>query len=135
MPLLLDTGFIYALADRDDAWHQRARKYLEQAPDALLVPAMVIPEAAYLIRDRLGPRQEGIFVLALAKGEMAIEPLAASDLHRSLILMKKYPAIGFVDASVAATAERLRLLRIATTDRRHFGALRPAHAAAFELVP
>ena len=23
MPLLLDTGVIYALADRDDAWHAR----------------------------------------------------------------------------------------------------------------
>jgi len=32
-------------------------------------------------------------------------------------------------------AERLRLRTIATTDRRHFGKIRPAHVKAFDLVP
>jgi predicted nucleic acid-binding protein len=40
-----------------------------------------------------------------------------------------------VDATVVAVAERLRVRVLATTDRRHFGAVRPAHADAFTLVP
>jgi predicted nucleic acid-binding protein len=28
MPLLLDTGILYAMADEDDAWHQRVVRYL-----------------------------------------------------------------------------------------------------------
>jgi hypothetical protein len=32
-------------------------------------------------------------------------------------------------------AERLKLERIATTDRRHFGRVRPSHREAFVLVP
>jgi hypothetical protein len=34
-----------------------------------------------------------------------------------------------------AIAERLGSRQIATLDRRHFTLVRPAHAAAFELLP
>jgi predicted nucleic acid-binding protein len=43
--------------------------------------------------------------------------------------------LGTVDASVVAVAERLDVTELATTDRRHFGVVRPAHADAFELLP
>jgi predicted nucleic acid-binding protein len=41
--------------------------------------------------------------------------------------------LGFVDAAVFAIAETLGLLRVATTDRRHFAPL--ASALSLELVP
>jgi uncharacterized protein len=50
-------------------------------------------------------------------------------------LLDEYPHIGFVDASVVAVTERLRVRVVATTDRRHFGAVRPRRVAALELVP
>jgi hypothetical protein len=40
-----------------------------------------------------------------------------------------------VDASVIGAAERLGITRIATLDRRHFGIVRPAHTALFDVVP
>jgi hypothetical protein len=43
--------------------------------------------------------------------------------------------LGTVDASVVAAAERLDITTIATLDRRHFGVVRPAHIATFELIP
>jgi predicted nucleic acid-binding protein len=43
--------------------------------------------------------------------------------------------LGFVDAVVVATAERLGLSEVATIDRRHFTAVRPAHVEAFTLLP
>lgn len=54
MPLLLDTGVLYALADVDDAWHARVRDFFKAERQLLLVPVTVIPEAAYLMRKRLG---------------------------------------------------------------------------------
>ena len=30
MPVLVDTGILYALADRDDDWHGRAVEYLDR---------------------------------------------------------------------------------------------------------
>jgi predicted nucleic acid-binding protein len=66
---------------------------------------------------------------------VALEGVTGEDLARAAALMTAYPEIGFVDASVVALAERLRLRQIATTDRRHFAAIRPRHAPAFELLP
>ena len=135
MSLLVDTGVLYALADVDDAWHERARDYMKRAREVLLVPITVTVEVAYLLREHLSKRAEQAFVASLAKGEVGVETLTAEDWKRCAALMSVYSEIGFVDASVVAVAERLRLRRIATTDRRHFGQLRPRHVEAFELVP
>jgi predicted nucleic acid-binding protein len=135
MPLLLDTGVLYALADADDAWHERARHCVESTRNLLLVPVTVLPEIAYLLHARLGPRAERALVASVASGELAVEGLHRTDIERCLALLDEYPEIGFVDASLVAIAERLRLRTLATTDRRHFAAIRPRHVKAFELVP
>ena len=135
MPLLLDTGILYALADRKDAWHRRSRDLIEAARETLIVPVTVVPEACYLIRERLGAPAEQRFVESLAAEELAIEDIGPVDVRRCAALLQRYPQIGFVDASVVAVAERLGLRIIATTDRRHFGSIRPKHVRAFELVP
>ncbi|OGW28926.1 MAG: hypothetical protein A2X59_11640 [Nitrospirae bacterium GWC2_42_7] len=43
--------------------------------------------------------------------------------------------LGFVDASIMAIAERLKVKKIFTTDRRHFSILKPKHCKSFTLVP
>jgi predicted nucleic acid-binding protein len=87
------------------------------------------------MHERLGASVERRFVESLAAEELALEDLGLGDLKRCAALLQQYPQIGFVDASIVAVAERLRLRVIATTDRRHFGPIRPKHVAAFELVP
>lgn len=72
---------------------------------------------------------------SIAAQELETEGLGAADLFRAAELLKKYPQIGFVDATVAAVAERLRLTELVTTDRRHFSILRPSHCDGFELLP
>ncbi len=135
MALLLDTGPLYALADADDGWHRRVRDFLEKSQELLLVPVTVLPEVTYLMHTRLGPEVERRFVASLAAGELTLEPLAAPDISRAEELLAAYPFLGFVDATVVAIAERLRLTGIVTTDRRHFGAVQPVHARVFELIP
>lgn len=135
MPLLLDTGVLYALADESDDWHVRSREFLARNSDALLVPVTVVPEVCYLLRERLGTTAESRFVQSVGAEEVVLEPVTPRDFQRSAELMAKYADIGFVDASVVAVAERLKLRTIATTDHRHFRPIRPAHVKAFELVP
>jgi hypothetical protein len=135
MPALLDTGILYALADRDDAWHARCVEYVRSAREPLLTTVTTIPEAAYLIRERLGDPAEHRFIESIASRELHVEDLRDADWARSAELMNKYPEIGFVDASVAAVAERLRLASIVTTDRRHFSLIRPRHRPSFDLLP
>jgi uncharacterized protein len=135
MPLLVDTGALYALADADDTWHRRMQEFLAGQRQTLLTPWTVIPEAAYLIRSRLGPRVEKLFVESLAEGEITIENLTPSDLARCAQLLGDYDFLGLVDASLVAVAERLKLKALVTTDRRDFRRVRPKHISAFELLP
>ncbi len=135
MAILVDTGILYALADRRDAWHQRARTWLEKTSELVLAPVTVLPEVCHLMHRRLGAAAERAFVRSLAKGELETEALRAVDLARCDELMDRYPELGFVDLSIVAAAERLKIVTIATTDRDHFRRVRPKHTTAFRLVP
>jgi predicted nucleic acid-binding protein len=135
--VLVDTGVIYALADRKDSWHERAVAFVEGFVGKLLVPATVIPEAAYLLNNYLGQQAEAVFLQSLLDGELAVEQVTMFDLSRAGELLQQYgdANIGLVDASVLAVAERLKIRKILTTDRRHFGMVRLRHCPALELLP
>ena len=135
MPILVDTGILYAAADAGDAWHPRVRDWLESNVEPLLVPITVVPEITYLLAVRLGADAERAFVSSMAAGELGLEGVTRADVERCRTLLDAYPQIGFVDASVIAVGERLGVRVVATTDRRHFARVRPRHVAAFELVP
>jgi predicted nucleic acid-binding protein len=129
------SGILYALADADDGWHARAVAWLDAERELLAVPVTVLPEVCYLLATRLSTEAEARFVSSVAAGELAVEPLGSKDLGRIGEMLTRYPQIGFVDASLVVMAERLGTTRLATTDRRHFGAIRPRHTRSFELVP
>ena len=95
----------------------------------------VLPEIAYLLRQRIGPDAERALVRSVADAELAVEPLDRRDWPRVEELMGRYEWLGFVDATVVAIAERLKLTTLATTDRRHFSVVRPVHVERFTLVP
>ncbi len=135
MALLVDTGFLYALADRSDAWHSRVVGYLAGHRQTLLAPVTIVPEVTYLLRERLGSQAELAFVRSLAHHEIVVEELKRADWSRIEEVLEHHDALGFVDASIVAVAERLKTRELATTDRRHFSTFKPAHTARFELVP
>ena len=135
MAVLVDTGILYAIADEDDAWHARARDWIEGMVDLVIVPVTVLPEVTYLLHTRLGPAVELTFLQSVAAGELDAEALEAKDLARAIEVMRRYPMLGFVDASLVAIAERLKISTIATSDRRHFSAVTPRHVKRFELLP
>ncbi len=135
MATLVDTGILYALADADDEWHDRAVAWLDGCADVLTVPATVLPEVCYLLATRLGTRAERAFIESLARGELAVESVEPKDLERAAGIMADRPELGFVDASILALVERLGIRRLATTDRRHFGGIRLARGGRLELAP
>jgi uncharacterized protein len=68
--------------------------------------------------------------------EQLIETTPA-DLRRAADLLEKYhdARLDFVDCVIVAIAERLKISRILTVDRRDFSILRPTHTKAFEILP
>lgn len=137
LTIVADTGPLYALVDSDDEWHKRVVAWWSTNRHPIVVPASVLPEVCYLLHTRIGNRAEAAFVRAVAEGEFAVEPHETADIIRASALLGEYESLdlGFVDASVIATAERLDSIEILTTDRRHFAAVRPKHVGAFQLSP
>lgn len=137
MTIIADTGPLYALVDTDDSWHERVVAWWRANRQPIVVPTCVLPEVCYLLHTRIGPEAETAFVRALADGEFVVEPLEPEDVARASTLLAKYTdlELGFVDATVIATAERLDSIEVLTTDRRHFVAVRPRHVRSFSLLP
>jgi len=135
--VLVDTGPLYAEADGDDEHHAACRETLAAASGSLVVPDLVVAEAAYMIATRLGAKAEVRLLGALAGGELIVEHVTAADWVRIAELVARYRdlPLGTVDASVVALAERLAISTLITLDRRHFGVVRPAHIDAFTLLP
>jgi predicted nucleic acid-binding protein len=136
--IVVDTGVLYALADRDDAHHAACLRWLATARGPLIVPPPVIAETCYLIGRTLGPSLEAAFLDAFGPGQaFTLGTLLEADLPRMAALVRQYAdlPLGGTDAAVIATAERLGVTEIATVDRRHFTIVRPKHVAAFTLLP
>jgi predicted nucleic acid-binding protein len=135
MVVLLDTGILYAYYDRADRWHPAAVEVVTAHGGGLVVPAPVIPEVDHFLGARLGREARQFFYEGLAGGHFFISDLPAGGYARVATLSRQFAALdlGFVDAAVLAIAESLDVRRIATTDRRDFGAV--AAELSLELVP
>lgn len=138
MIVLADTGAVLGLLKRDDVWHERVVGFWESAAAEIRLPEPILAEVCYLLGRQVGQRAEAAFVRAVADGEFLLEDLEASeDVPRAADLLQTYHDVplGFVDAAVAAIAERIGATTILTTDRRHFPVIRPRHVPAFVLRP
>ncbi len=133
--MLFDTGVLYAAMDTSDAHHTRAAALIE-ASGSVLVPAPILVELDWLGSSRGVPATRAVLT-GISEGSVQVVDLVIADYYRALELCATYAdlPLGLVDASVIAVAERLNHDTIATTDRRHFTVVRPAHVEAFTLVP
>lgn len=135
MIAIVDTGPLYAVADADDDAHAACLAVLERTDLELVVPALVVAEATYLIGRRLGPGAEAAFLRGLEAFE--VEAPTAPDWPAIAALVERYGdfPLGGTDASVAVLADRLGTDLIVTLDRRHFGSIRSASGNSFRLLP
>ena len=133
---LIDTGFIYAVLDNSDAKHEVCSAAFA-AEENFLLPEVIIPELAYLILRQSEYTRLANFLRSVAADNFSLVPTEKQDLKRAAEILEQYQdsKLDFVDAVVMAIAERLNITRILTVDRRDFGAFRPRHCAAFEIVP
>lgn len=126
-----------AAAIRSDPDHVRCRELLETAAETLVVPVLVVAEAAYLLARQLGHGADAALYRSFDRGELEAMPVMEEDWARMGELVETYADLGLggVDASVIAAAERIDVTTIATLDRRHFGVVQPRHVPAFSIVP
>jgi len=115
-PILVDSGPLYALFDRDDAFHAAARAWFAANRRPLITNAAVAAQVTYLLGRWCGVEHQLLFPEFLQQPGWLVEDLGA-DLSRIRDLMDRYrdlPA-DFTDASLVALSERLRCTEVAET--------------------
>jgi predicted nucleic acid-binding protein len=132
---VVDTGPLYAAADLDDDDHAASVDALQRPDLELVIPALVVAEATYLVGRRLGPKAEARFLQGL--GQVEVESPSSDEWDRISELVDEYAdlPLGGTDASIVTLAERLDATVVITLDRRHFTVVRPRHRDALELLP
>lgn len=135
MSIIADTSGMLVLLDADHALHAAARALLER--ESVIVPSSVVCEVDYMATARLGAATAQTFLEDLGSGAYDLMQVDLADMRRALELMQQFgdARIGFVDATIVALAERYRVPRILTLDRRHFGMFRPKGLEHLELLP
>lgn len=140
-PIIADTGgLLRALARTHNG--QRGFPEYEQvltSAAAVIVPGLVLAEVDYFLRDERKAMRKLVAEIFDPTTRYEYEVPLPADIARALELDARFDGLGLglVDGTVAAVAERRRVYRILTSDRRDFGALRigPRLAHALELLP
>jgi uncharacterized protein len=133
--VLVDAGPLVALIDRGDAHHQTCVDALKTIRDPLVTVWPAFTEAM----DLLGSSTEGQDALweMIATQSVTLAPLDHEDAPRLRQLMHKHRDLpmDLADAALIRVAERDKVSRIFTLDRRHFRLYRPAGMARLSLLP
>jgi predicted nucleic acid-binding protein len=137
MALICDTGAVYALYDADDVHHTAAKAVVAGEAGPLFLPLVLLAEIDYLLTTRLGIDAALDFLASIESGAFSLVAPSTEDLARcrELILQYRGLALGLADATVVATAERLKIHRVFTVDQRHFRAIQPLGLSHFVILP
>jgi uncharacterized protein len=132
--ILADTGFFYALVDKDDVWHARAETASRVLKEKWITTWPVLTEAVHLITRWLGVEPAAALMQEVAAGDIAVWEIPSDTLRRIPALMKRYADLpmDLADASLILLAESLGHGRILTTDERDFRTYRWKSRAPFE---
>ncbi len=124
--IAVDTGFLYALVDRGDAWHSRAVAAAPTVQEGWITTWPVLTETTHLLTRRLGTRFAQALMHEVADGGLACWDIAPDKLAAIPDMMRRYTKLpmDLADASLVLLAEHLGHGRILTTDERDFGSYR-----------
>ncbi len=133
--ILVDAGPLVALLHRDDQHHQKCVETLTEIRDPLVTVWPAITEAMYLLNFSWRA-QDALWEL-VQEETIRLLPVEADDHRRMRDLMRKYRMLpmDLADAALVAVAERERIRRIFTIDRRDFSIYRLAKLGKFMIMP
>jgi predicted nucleic acid-binding protein len=133
--VLVDAGPLLALLDRSDPNHDRCGKTLRSIRDPLVTVWPVFTEAMYLLRFSWDA-QEALWEMVEMEA-LRLLPMDDADMPRIRELMRKYRDLpmDLADAALVCVAEREKLRRIFTLDRRDFAVYRLERLGHFSVLP
>ena len=124
-----------ALIHADDRHHVACKEALKKIREPLGTVWPAVTEAMYLLGFS-SKAQDALWRLFEAKA-VKILPLESEDVPRMRELMRKYRDLpmDLADAALVRVAEREKVSRIFTIDRRDFELYRPRGIRQFKILP
>ncbi|MBN8637760.1 MAG: PIN domain-containing protein [Anaerolineae bacterium] len=135
MIAVADTSFVIAVFDIHDEFHEPSLA-IYRSHQPIYLPQTTLAEIGYFLTKRYGNLTASFFLARFPNTRYRLIPLADEDVARTAEILQKYAdtRVDFVDATIAAVAERLNITRVLTLDRRDFSLIRPKHIQQFELL-
>lgn len=120
--IAVDAGFLFALVDRSDAWHERAKAMAPTAHDGWITTWPVVTEATHLMTRWLGTEFACALMDDVAAGGLGVWEPPENEWPRIAPMMRSYAKLpmDLADASLVLLAEHLGHGRILSTDERDF---------------
>lgn len=133
--ILVDTGPIVALFDRDDQYHVLCLQTLEKLQEPLVTTWPVLTECFYLLGFSW-EAQDDLWTF-LKRGGVDLFPMDKKHIFQCRDLMRQFRDLpmDLADASLVVAADGLGTARIFTLDRRDFSAYRFRKTVKFKLIP
>ena len=115
MTALLDTNVLFAAASARDRYHDRASAIVSGIDGSELPPALitdyVVAETMNLTRERLGSGVATDLLDRLTEGaQFEVVHTAQADFTAAKALFRTYSGLSFADATLAAYADRQRVV-------------------------
>jgi hypothetical protein len=133
--ILIDTGPIVALFDKDDRYHALCTEILKEIREPLLTTWPVLTECFYLLNFSWEV-QDSVW-LFIQRGGIEIYSLEKELLNQCRELMKQYHDLpmDLADATLVVMAEALDVSKIFTLDQKDFSIYRFKGKRRFTLIP
>ena len=133
--MLLDTGPVVALLNRDDRDHARCKRWFESFAGVLISTEAVLTEATHLLGCEPAAQQGA--VAFFERRAAVLVPMTLPSLRRCRELMVRYADVpmDLADATLVTLAEELDIREVATLDCRGFGVYRQSPRRGFLVVP
>jgi predicted nucleic acid-binding protein len=115
--VVVDSGPLIALFDRDDRYHEKATRFLKAFRGQLLSNIAVITEVTHLLDFSIKAQTD--FIRWIANGAVTLVDVTNHDLYRIVELTEKYADLpmDFADASLVVICERLKIREVASIDK------------------
>lgn len=133
--ILIDTGPIVALFDKDDNYHLRCINLIKEIREPLITTWSVITESFYLLNFSWKV-QDDLWTF-LQRGGIEIYPLDKEQYAPCRELMGQYQSLpmDLADATLVITANILGISQIFTLDHKDFSIYRFKERRRFTLIP
>ena len=131
--IVIDSGPLIALFDKDDRYHKNALKFIKGLKGELVSNYPVITEVMHLLDFSV--RVQIDFLRWVSNGGITIADILGEDLLRIIELTGKYSDLpmDFADASLVVLCERMKIRDIASVDS-DFGIYRTGEKKALNNI-